>query len=390
MATRLGHLLSEIHYCYLCFEWVIGEDWEPHCQAHLDAFTSKRCGTVTYCHTLVRPGYCPFCVRNTSLSAFDRLKTWSRDHKLWLHVKDDHLADCLWPLVCPDPRCGTTHGDSISFQYHLIDVHKFSRSRPTKGTSSTSEHSADRITSVDSRRRKRPDNSVILGWTRPQSLVSMAIGQEERLPYRPPKRNKQSRPAPTICPQVIMVDENMPQADRCEVESVTLFPPSPLSIEDDDQCHDLECGQSPLYQTTRNGAIYPPKQADSDDSSNWDVPFELYLRSPSLSPPPDRATIELSKATLVDVGSGCGGTVPSTNPSGDPALEYGLEGEMARNPDPCCATGGPRIRLRVSRPRITLRVKLQDTSRRRNNGHRGKKKQKKVERNGQRRWAGTR
>jgi hypothetical protein len=100
MANRLGRLLSEIHYCYQCFEWVVGEKWEPHCQAHLDALTSKRCGTVTHCHTLVRPGYCPFCIGKKSLPASERLKPWSRDHKLWMHVKDEHLTDCQWPLVC--------------------------------------------------------------------------------------------------------------------------------------------------------------------------------------------------------------------------------------------------------------------------------------------------
>ena len=387
MANRLGRLLSEIHYCYQCFEWVVGEKWEPHCRAHLDALTSKRCGTVTYCHTLVRPGYCPFCLGKISLSTSDRLKPWSRDHKLWLHVKEEHLTDCQWPLVCPHPRCSTTHDDSTSFQFHLIDVHKFSRSRPTKGTSSTGQHSPGPKIPIDGcdggarpgRKRKRLGSSGSLEWTPPQSLDPMAVNPKERLPYRPPKRNRQSPPALVICPEVIMIDEDMSddQTARCDVESVTLFPPSPLSVKDDNQGNDLERGPSPLLCTTPNGAIYMPKPADSDNGSDWDVPFDQYLRSPSPSPSPppspDRAASELSGATLADVECGRG-TVPPTETSVALAPEDMLEGEVARDQDTCRITSGPRIRLRVSQPRITLRLKLQNTSPRRKNKEKGKNK----------------
>src|SRR5947209_6873434 len=125
MATRLGRLLSEISYCYVCFDWVVGGAWKPHCQAHLDARRSTRCGSVTYRHTLLRPAYCPFCVNRTSLPASERLKPWSRDHKLWIHLNEEHLTDCKWPLVCPyeDPLCEASYEDAASFQFHLMDVH---------------------------------------------------------------------------------------------------------------------------------------------------------------------------------------------------------------------------------------------------------------------------
>ena len=158
-------------------------------------------------------------------------------------------------------------------------------------------------------------------------------------------------------------DQTLP----CDVESVTLFPPSPLSGKDDDQGNDLECGPSPLLCTTPNGAIYMPKPAASDDGSDEDVPFDQCLRwpSPSPSPSPDRAASELSGATLADVECGRGGTVPPTETSGAPAPEDMLEGEVARDQDTYRITSGPRIRLRVSQPRITLRLKSQDTSPRR-------------------------
>jgi hypothetical protein len=40
------------------------EKWGEHCQTHIDALDSKRCGTITYCYTLVPPAYCPFRLGN--------------------------------------------------------------------------------------------------------------------------------------------------------------------------------------------------------------------------------------------------------------------------------------------------------------------------------------
>ena len=265
MANRLEYLLSEIHYCHQCFDSVIGEEWEPHCQAHLDTLTSKRCGTVTYCHTLVRPGYCPFCIGKISLSASERLKPWTRDHKLWTHVKDEHLAGCQWPLVCPHPLCGTPHDDSTSFQFYLIDVHRFSRSRPTKATNSTRVSSPDKNIPLNDgadgappcRKRKSLTSSGALEWIPPQSLDSMAAAQEERLSYRPPKRKKQSARTPTICPQVIVINEDMSDdyTNQGVVDSAILSPPIPLSIEDDGKSADLEYGLLPFYCTAPNETV---------------------------------------------------------------------------------------------------------------------------------------
>jgi hypothetical protein len=51
MASQRGRLRTDIHYCYHCFDWVIGGEWENHCRSHLSTMTSKRRGTITYCHT---------------------------------------------------------------------------------------------------------------------------------------------------------------------------------------------------------------------------------------------------------------------------------------------------------------------------------------------------
>jgi hypothetical protein len=161
MANRLGVLQLDIHYCYQCFDWVVGEKWEPHYQAHLAALTSKQCGTVTHCYTLIRPAYCPFCL-SLKLPAPQRLKSWSRDHKLWGHVAEEHLVDCRWPLTYPYPLCDVPLKDATSFQCHLVDHHGFSRIRPMKPANLTSldsqgekmSHDEEAQSTLPSRKRK--------------------------------------------------------------------------------------------------------------------------------------------------------------------------------------------------------------------------------------------
>jgi hypothetical protein len=54
---------------------------------------------------------------------------------------------------------------------------------------------------------------------------------------------------------------------------------------------------------------------------------------------------------------------PYLEPLKSPGPEDVPESEVARDPeDTCCVRNGPRIRLRVSQPKITFRLKLQDTS----------------------------
>lgn len=62
MARAHERSKSEVRYCYFCFRWIFTEDWEKHCQMHLDRITSKCCATITYCHSLLRPALCPFCL----------------------------------------------------------------------------------------------------------------------------------------------------------------------------------------------------------------------------------------------------------------------------------------------------------------------------------------
>jgi hypothetical protein len=127
MAGRLGCLQSDVHYCHHCFTWVVGDEWEPHCRLHLSELDSKRCGTVVYCYTLVRPAYCPFCLGDDSLASPQRMISWTRDHQLWKHVSS-HMEQQQWPTPCPHPLCDESLKDSTSLRFHLVDDHAMSSS----------------------------------------------------------------------------------------------------------------------------------------------------------------------------------------------------------------------------------------------------------------------
>ena len=122
LACTLGRLQAELKYCFICFCWFVEEEWDKHCETHLKSITSKRCASITYCHTLVRPAYCPFCIGDNRLAASSRWISWTREAKLWRHLQS-HLEASHWPLICPHPLCSLTLNDETSFLYHLSDVH---------------------------------------------------------------------------------------------------------------------------------------------------------------------------------------------------------------------------------------------------------------------------
>jgi len=364
MASRLGVLQSDIHYCYQCFDWVVGEEWEPHCQAHLAALTSKQCGTVTHCYTLIRPAYCPFCL-GLKLPASQRLKSWSRDHKLWGHIAEEHLVDCRWPLTCPYPLCDVPLKDATAFQCHLVDDHGFSRIRPVKPANLMSLDSQGEKMSLDeeaqstlpSRKRKSSSCTRALEWMPPQSFGDTPASPGEPSLCHPRKRLRHIPPA--ISPTVLSLDEGLldDQTAYNVTDSVMLSPPYTLSIEDSDKCTDLDGDLFPSRFPTPSDAVDSLKPEDIND----DALFDQYLRSPSPPPSPDRAASGLSGATLIDAGRDPSRGSPEsyTETLRSPAPEMTPEREMARDQDnPCRTANGPRIQLRISQPKITIRLKL--------------------------------
>jgi hypothetical protein len=384
MASRLERLQSDIHYCYQCFDWVVGEEWEPHCQSHLAGMATKRCGTTTYCHTLVRPGYCPFCIRETALPASKRLESWTRDHKLWSHVSE-HLEECRWPRVCPHPLCDTSLKDAAALQYHLVDEHGFSRTCPVKPANMTALDSQDEKIPLDkdtqgarpSRKRKPSSCTRALEWMPSQSFHDTPASPEEPSVCRRQKRPRRTPPA--ICPTVLSLDEGLSDDHTAYnvTDSVMLSHPYLPSIEDDDKCTDLDCDLFPSNCTKPHDTIDSPEPEDDHD----DTLFDRYLCSPSPLPPssPDDAASEWSGLTLIDAErhQPRGSLELYTETLKSPAREGVLETEEARDhEDPGRACNGPLIRLRVSQPKIMLRLKVRDTSQPGRNKSKGMKREK--------------
>ena len=97
-------------------------EWEKHCSARFEDLGSKQCGSVTYCHTLVRPGYYPFCLGSPIKLAERRLQSWCRNAALWQRM-DAHLDGSPWPPACPHPLCDKSFADGQDLWVHLIDEH---------------------------------------------------------------------------------------------------------------------------------------------------------------------------------------------------------------------------------------------------------------------------
>lgn len=110
-----------VQYCFLCFKWFDGgDDWEEHCRGHLNSMTPKWCAIRVYCHTLISPGFCPYCLGNNG-PASQRLRQWTRNCTLMAHVEQQHVEQvCLWPTTCP---CGTEVEDASTLRHHLSDAH---------------------------------------------------------------------------------------------------------------------------------------------------------------------------------------------------------------------------------------------------------------------------
>lgn len=206
IASKCGHLQTDVHYCHQCFNWVIGpEEWKEHCQTHIIDLGSKRCGTVTYCHTLVRPAYCPFCL-GTSNPTGQRLKSWCRDHALWQHV-DKHLQGSKWPKMCPHPLCDVPLKDSQDLRFHFIDDHGLSRTVPKDAKNLGTVQPYPEEEQVPLVKRKASEESFELFWQSPEQFSTTH------------PRKKTRRCSSTIAPSLLS-----------SIDTSTLCPTSPIDL----------------------------------------------------------------------------------------------------------------------------------------------------------------
>lgn len=310
---------------------------------------------------MVRPGYCLFHLGNTELPASERQKSWTREQKLWSHV-DEHLEDCRWPCVCPHPLCDMVFENATSLEFHFVDDHRFSRRPPKIPANSRHKRPQDKETPLDNlaesprprRKRQSPSGSSALEWIPSQSLDGTPTAPCKSLLYRHPKQLKKT--PLTIQPLVISLDEDLP--DDPVVQSVAKFDVlSPLSHMCSDNPSDLKSDLFPFKCTTPRDTIRSLEPEDGDNDSDFGALFHQYLRSPSSSPAPtDDAASEFSGATLID-GEHNQSRSYTAPQKGLKVAARKYEAALGEG-EPCRATNIPRIRLCLTEPKITLRIKL--------------------------------
>ena len=213
------------------------------------------------------------------------------------------------------------------------------------------------------KKRKFADDVPSVEWQQPQSLDCMAVALKGLSSHRSVKRQIRDPSPPSICPAVIMIDDDTSTDDaaRCAVASTATSSPNLPGVEDGGALSDVEWPFSRSAYTDFHESAMSPEPTD--------VAFEQFIRLPSSSPPPlaspGDAGSELSGDTLVVTPSDeC---VEISPPSVDSLLETNPAEvhvvPAAPNPeDDHCVGSAPRIRLRVNQPKIRLHLRLHGTS----------------------------
>lgn len=272
IASKREYLQSEVHYCHQCFSWVVGpKEWDDHCQTHVKTLSSKRCGTITYCHTLVRSAYCPFCLGQSTEPAGQRLEIWCRDHALWQHI-DRHLRGCEWPLTCPHLLCDISFSEEQDLRFHLVDEHRLSRTLPrdTKNLGAVPLHAEEQ----PGQKRKSAGEKCELSCVSPEQFS----------PCRSPKKTR--RGSSTIAPSLLSNADTVVQCpspiDLVSSNSssdIVEMTPSLNNQEDRSLESCLESNpQSPIQVGSCDGMVV--------DSLGDDL-FSQFIRSPSPGGEPD-------------------------------------------------------------------------------------------------------
>lgn len=152
-------------------------------------------------------------------------------------------------------------------------------------------------------------------------------------------------------------------------DSATLLPSYSPGHEGGDQCSLLGRNLFPSYDPTPHDTIVSLEPEDAEDhrSDDDDILFNQYLHSPSPSPfpSPDDAASTMSAATLVDVGraqSHNGTELDAERPEIQIQEDTTKTRATRDQEDTGHVQSGLRVRLRVSQPKITLRLRLQATS----------------------------
>lgn len=114
---------SRVHFCYECMEWFESSQWRDHCNVHLQTWQTKHCEVIIYRHTVIRPGYCPFCLWDLDFPAEERLQFWLRSGNLRGHIESQHMPGIQWPTIKPVCGFSRTFDKERELRHHLHDAH---------------------------------------------------------------------------------------------------------------------------------------------------------------------------------------------------------------------------------------------------------------------------
>lgn len=304
---------------------------------------------------------------------------------------NEELEGCCWPMRCPHPLCDITLKDDRDLQFHFIDDHDYSRTRPAPrmapNNPSTAGQTAAMIDESETQNWKRKptygDDIVdyrFIDYTHP------SIYPESPLSSRPYKKARST--SPKLSPPLPSFIDLTESGDEDQLDLALLPWAEDPTINDDRPIHG--CSASEISDDrcfshitrSRSSSISPfgvptPDSSGTmvslevskvkhsskavDDDFSLDQLFNQYIRTPSPSPPTftlsSDATSELGADTPFDPEpNGSPGNAHMNGEScNSPALEETSTIEVARCTMP---TSVPRIRLQVTRPKITLRLRL--------------------------------
>ncbi|KAI5920138.1 hypothetical protein F4810DRAFT_713837 [Camillea tinctor] len=111
-----------MEFCFFCNIWLDDRDaWEQDCSRHLKEDSLPQELNWQKVETTFLPGFCPFCLWDSSLTASMRLKPFCSVSEWEAHIRSHNQP---WQTACPDGRCHDRFGDADSFYYHMHDIHR--------------------------------------------------------------------------------------------------------------------------------------------------------------------------------------------------------------------------------------------------------------------------
>lgn len=133
-------LLELIYFCPFCQVWIprTEEFQEHHLAAHIDdaVETIAKHGLAGdwMFHHWTHPGFCPFCVYDTSLNAIDRFDSYASPTARQRHIVGAHLKSLTDRILCPAtaatpeslPQCTNSSTLNVEeMQAHLAEAHGY-------------------------------------------------------------------------------------------------------------------------------------------------------------------------------------------------------------------------------------------------------------------------